>query len=184
MTREELHTFARAGVAQKIAGIERELATYHKEWPDLFMSATPPQLLKPELKNGTGNGHAPILPPRPGHATSRAAGEARIATVRALLASGPQSIADLQAALDAKGQGLSSTALQKVLRRDVHATVKRTDGHFYWSVDGGAAATEAPKKKRVFSEATRRKLSRALKRRWKSGVMHVAMKKRAAARGN
>jgi hypothetical protein len=65
MTREELHTFAAAGVAQKIATIERELAVYHKEWPELFLSATVPQLLKPVLKNGhSSNGtHAAIDAP-------------------------------------------------------------------------------------------------------------------------
>lgn len=57
MTKEELHQFAAAGVAQKMQSIERELAVYHKEWPELFLSATPPQLLKVGLKNGNGNGN-------------------------------------------------------------------------------------------------------------------------------
>jgi hypothetical protein len=60
MTKEELHSFAAAGVAQKLATMERELAGYHKEWPELFLSPTPPQLLKAPAKNGT-NGHWPPL---------------------------------------------------------------------------------------------------------------------------
>ncbi len=58
MTRDELHAYAAAGVAAKIATMERELATFHKEWPELFLSATAPQLLKAATKNGS-NGHWP-----------------------------------------------------------------------------------------------------------------------------
>lgn len=183
MTREELHTFAAAGVAQKIAGIERELATYHKEWPELFISVTAPQLLKPALKTGiSSNGHGPttIAPATKRANSSHAATEARIETLRTLLATGPKTLADLTAALAAKGQALSSTALQKALRHGVNATVTRTDGHFYWSV------ADAPKKpgQRGWSAAARRKMSLHMKRRWKSGEIGQALKKARAARGN
>lgn len=60
MTKEELHSFAEAGIAQRLSAIEKELAVYHKEWPGLFISATAPQLLKATPKNGS-NGQWPIV---------------------------------------------------------------------------------------------------------------------------
>jgi hypothetical protein len=60
MTKEELHALAAPGVAQKVAAIEQELATYHKEWPELFLSPTPPQLLKARQRRN-GNGHWPLV---------------------------------------------------------------------------------------------------------------------------
>jgi pyruvate/2-oxoglutarate dehydrogenase complex dihydrolipoamide acyltransferase (E2) component len=60
MTKEELHALAAPGVAQKVAAMELELATYQKEWPELFISPTAPQLLKLPRRNGH-NGHWPIV---------------------------------------------------------------------------------------------------------------------------
>jgi hypothetical protein len=60
MTTEELHELAAAGVSQRIHAIEQQLAKYHKGWPELFLSATAPQLLKAHANgNGNGNGHGP-----------------------------------------------------------------------------------------------------------------------------
>jgi len=69
MTREELHTFAAAGIALKLVAIERELAAFHKEWPELFLSPTAPQLLKAPTKNGS-NGHWPPIAPTPDRAAA------------------------------------------------------------------------------------------------------------------
>ncbi len=68
MTNEELRELAAAGVSLRIHTIEQQLATYHKEWPELFASPTPPQLLKvPTNGNGNngnnGNGHRPAAAP-------------------------------------------------------------------------------------------------------------------------
>jgi hypothetical protein len=57
MTKQELHDFAAAGVANRIRDIERELADYHKEWPTLFVTPTPPQLLAAAKKAATSNGN-------------------------------------------------------------------------------------------------------------------------------
>jgi hypothetical protein len=66
MNKAELHAFAAAGVAQKVAAIEQELGIYHREWPELFLSPTAPQLLKAPLRTyGTGNGHWPIVATKP-----------------------------------------------------------------------------------------------------------------------
>lgn len=70
MTREELHTFAAAGIALKLVAIERELAAFHKEWPELFLSPTAPQLLKAPTKNGS-NGHWPPIAPAPDRAPAK-----------------------------------------------------------------------------------------------------------------
>jgi len=60
MNTTELKALATAGVAVRIQQIEKELATYHREWPDLFLSPTAPQLLKAEPK-ANGNGHFPKI---------------------------------------------------------------------------------------------------------------------------
>lgn len=64
ITNEELRELAAAGVSQRIHAIEQQLAKYHKGWPELFRSATAPQLLKGHA-NGNGHGAGPdwIAPP-------------------------------------------------------------------------------------------------------------------------
>jgi hypothetical protein len=72
MTTEELHELAAAGVSQRIHAIEQQLAKYHEGWPELFRSATPPQLLKiPMNGNGNGNGHQPAVAAPPAVATTK-----------------------------------------------------------------------------------------------------------------
>jgi hypothetical protein len=56
MTNEELHVLAAAGLRERIATMQAELTVYHEEFPELFVSATPPQLLK---AHANGNGHGP-----------------------------------------------------------------------------------------------------------------------------
>jgi hypothetical protein len=70
MNKAELHAFAAAGVAQKVAAIEQELAIYHREWPEMFLSPTAPQLLKAPLRNGNGTGHWPIVATKPAPETA------------------------------------------------------------------------------------------------------------------
>lgn len=60
MTNEELRELAAAGVSQRIHAIEQQLATYHQEWPELFISPTPPILLKIHA-----NGHQPAAAAAP-----------------------------------------------------------------------------------------------------------------------
>jgi hypothetical protein len=62
MTNEQLHELAAPGVTQRIHAIEAELASYHKEWPELFLTA-PPRLLKAGTPSSNGNGHRPAAPP-------------------------------------------------------------------------------------------------------------------------
>lgn len=57
MTNAELHELAAAGVTQRIHAIEAELAIYHKEWPELFLTA-PSRLLKAGTPNSNGAGPA------------------------------------------------------------------------------------------------------------------------------
>jgi hypothetical protein len=62
LTKAMLQQLAEAGVLQRVADLERELAIYHKVWPDVFISATAPQLLKamPKATSGSTNGHWPV----------------------------------------------------------------------------------------------------------------------------
>lgn len=149
MTREELHQFAAAGVAQKIAAIEKELSTYHKEWPELFLSATAPQLLKAALKNGN-NTHWPI-------------GENGTAPSRKTAEWTPERRAK-QAAIMRK----RSKAMHQAKARQHAAHIAKIK-----------AGDLTPMKSRPMSEATRRKMSLAMKRRHASGEIAKAI---AAAR--
>jgi hypothetical protein len=60
LTKAMLQQLAEAGVRQRVADLERELAVYHKVWPDVFISPTAPQLLKAQPKSGSTNGHWPV----------------------------------------------------------------------------------------------------------------------------
>lgn len=57
MTRKELLDVARAGLPDKMRDMENTLASWHEEFPEFFLSRTPPLLLRPELRtNGKGWG--------------------------------------------------------------------------------------------------------------------------------
>lgn len=73
MKREELRAYAIPGVRLQLRAIEQRLAAYHEEFPEVFISKTPPVLVKADAKeandwpalritpathgNGNGNGH-------------------------------------------------------------------------------------------------------------------------------
>lgn len=62
MNKEQYRSFTAIGIRQHLLDIEKELAGLHRDWPDLFLSPTPPQLAKAILKtNGNGNGHWPAI---------------------------------------------------------------------------------------------------------------------------
>lgn len=46
MTNAELRELAAIGVTRTVAEMERLLAMYHEDWPELFLSSSPPQLLR------------------------------------------------------------------------------------------------------------------------------------------
>ena len=60
MTNQELRTLATVGVRERIATMQAELAVYHEEWPELFL--TVPHLLKTNGHNGNGHQPAPMPP--------------------------------------------------------------------------------------------------------------------------
>ena len=65
------HTWERARPANDFAAVlpmlektvemSRELAAYHKEWPELFLTETLPLLLRASLKGASTNGHSKML---------------------------------------------------------------------------------------------------------------------------
>jgi len=76
ITTAMLQQLAEAGIRQRVADIERELAAYHKVWPDVFISPTAPQLLKAPPKPEASNGHWPAVtftlkPPTPTPPTTK-----------------------------------------------------------------------------------------------------------------
>jgi hypothetical protein len=153
MTKEELHTFAAAGVAQRVGAIEQELAEYHKEWPDLFLSPTAPQLLRTTVN---GNGHV-----------RRASDiETMIAKVDGMIAAKRGGVwTPERRAKQARLMKKRSKAMHAA-RRAKAATTTRSGLHEI-----------APTAKRTISAATRRKMSLAMKRRHASGEMARARKR-------
>jgi hypothetical protein len=59
MTKHELRELARVGYAAKLKQLEADLADGFKQFPELFLGTTPPQIMRPELRNGAGT-HWPI----------------------------------------------------------------------------------------------------------------------------
>jgi hypothetical protein len=111
MTKEQLHDLAAAGVANRVKDIERELAEYHREWPTLFLSATPPQLLaaakKAAHQNGNGSGAWPVSATAPSPSIA-----ARIVTY--LQQQSPATTHDLQHATDSSDSGFNRAIRQLV----------------------------------------------------------------------
>jgi hypothetical protein len=55
VNRDELVKLAAVGMRQRLQDMERYLAQLFREFPQLFMGETPPQFVRPELKNGKGH---------------------------------------------------------------------------------------------------------------------------------
>jgi hypothetical protein len=55
VNRDELVKLAAVGMRQRLYDMERYLAQLFREFPDLFIGETPPQFVRPELKNGKGH---------------------------------------------------------------------------------------------------------------------------------
>jgi hypothetical protein len=58
LTKQDLYKLAAVGMRQQLLRMERDLATIHKDFPDLFLGPTPPQFVRLETK-ASGNGHGP-----------------------------------------------------------------------------------------------------------------------------
>jgi hypothetical protein len=64
MLKDELRELATWGMRRKLEEMERTLAEYHREFPELFISEAPPVLLKAEPRADGGNGWAAPAAPR------------------------------------------------------------------------------------------------------------------------
>src|SRR5262245_54614417 len=53
MDRTPLRAYARVGALATLKQIERQLRQLHRAFPDLFLSKSVPQLVRPELRNGS-----------------------------------------------------------------------------------------------------------------------------------
>lgn len=178
MTKDELHVFAAAGVAQKIATMEQELATYHKEWPELFLSPTAPQLLKAPTKNGS-NGHWPPIA-----AVARVRGYQRI---HDYLRTQPDHTAS--PSVISKALTMPESSVLSSFRNHPELFTKLGYGRYQLTKEVPTAkvttqAAAPTPTTRVWSKASRRKASLAMKRRHASGEMARARAKAAKARGN
>jgi hypothetical protein len=107
LTKKELHDFAAAGVANRIKDIERELAEYHRGWPMLFLTKTPPQLLIAASRNGNGHWPPVTATPRKGNKPRETGGAiaARRSRTAALLAQFDQTTPRHATGLNKRGFG-------------------------------------------------------------------------------
>jgi DNA-binding PadR family transcriptional regulator len=179
MTKEQLTQFAEAGVALKIAEVERELAEYHRQWPHLFLSATPPQLLKAPMKNG--NGHWPPVV-RKARRSDLPSDETRAEIIRAFLTDKPASMREIMAHLETRGISLGNTSVTRVLHQMPDVEIKGTGRWAVWSLKGTSDGGGAPRKRRTLSAAGRKRLSEAMKQRHASGEIARARAKAAKAK--
>lgn len=120
MTKAQLTELARVGMIAKLTNDEAALADAFKLFPDLFVSKTPPVLLRPELRNGKSAKRWPVIKHeraarRAGHLKrvlqQRSGSEALLKAIEA----GASTAAQLEAKL--KGTGVHIRGLGSLVRR-------------------------------------------------------------------
>lgn len=138
MRRDELRELALVGVKQKIAELERLLASYREEFPELFLDGTPSMLLKAELSDKPPAAHWQQLArngkPKHGSMTSR--------IVAYLQAHGPATPPEIGA-----GTGLTARNVHgNLTRMQQRGMIAHTSGRRgeYRAVEGPPAAPAAP----------------------------------------
>lgn len=86
----------RLGIPIRVREIEAEIRAYHRDYPELFLSTTPPLLLRPESRgaessNGNGTGR-----PSSGYSTEARQRRERTAELLDWIAKHPRSRADMR----------------------------------------------------------------------------------------
>lgn len=140
MKRELSREILKLGVPVRLRDIEAELYELHADFPEFFLSVTPPQLLRPESRNGTASDEAPAvrgprgpykkhkkpstqtrhgMPRKPGGATEQAL--AKRARSKAILdfiqANGPLQVGSTLSALSGAVTGYHASMLAPLVRR-------------------------------------------------------------------
>jgi hypothetical protein len=59
--KDQLLELASLGIRHKVREMERQLADMWKVFPDIFLGDSAPQLLRPEPRGGSSNGHWPAI---------------------------------------------------------------------------------------------------------------------------
>jgi hypothetical protein len=137
MKKTTYHELAKMGMRARLQAIEEELRDGYREFPDVFL-VPPPQLVRPELRNGH------VLPPAVSNGNGHA--DAKVAQlVPYLLEHGPTRQQALAQALGLKSAGSLSTALKK---RIAEGTVKRIDRGLYAAGDSDTKPTTKPTTRR------------------------------------
>ena len=109
MTKTEMYELAKVGMRERIKVEEQTLSMWYREFPDLFTG--PPQLLKPELRNGSSNGlHSTTITTPP---TTQPDSKASRVLPYILAAPGPVRALDILSALSMKSHGSLSTILRR-----------------------------------------------------------------------
>lgn len=129
MTKQELHELASWGVRRKLQEMERQLASMHAEFPEAFLSDTPPLLLKAEEREGRP---PDAMTGRIGHGT------AMQKILDALQGGPPQRYKDIRRATGVRGGSLSG-ALNRLKGRGL--VVRHGN---LWSLPGASSTSPEP----------------------------------------
>lgn len=112
MNKQELRALALVGYVAKLKGVEAQLAVEYKMFPEAFIGDRPPQLVRPELRNGHAPGWPIVATARPGKKQptpdERRQQRAESARLLGLVAKGTDTPAKLRAA------GIAPTALRVI----------------------------------------------------------------------
>jgi hypothetical protein len=183
MNKQELHELAKVGMVTRLRQIERDLAAAFAEFPDLFLSATPPQLLRPEPRAGSANehsnGHWPIVATK---ATRQHRDPSQV--VPYLVAHGPTPMAALAVAMHLKSRNSLSSTIRRGIERGLLTRVSR--GVIAATDVARAAASGNPaetRKRPVWSKARRAAQAARMRKRHRDGTgpWAVTTKKRKGA---
>jgi len=153
ITRTEMYELAKVGMREKLKATEAQIHAWYREFPELFLG--PPQLLRPELRNGAmSNGAHPMITAIPtGHADSKAS-----RVLPYLMEHGPTKVTDLLKALKLKSGGSLST----ILKRHLNAgTVERVSMGVYGPTAAALAAAEPVQKKKTTLKKKTKKMKSA-----------------------
>jgi hypothetical protein len=137
MTKEELKEIAQHGVRTILRQMEDKIAALHAEFPEQFLSPTPPLLARPELKNGS-------LGPRGFYRSGPDGGVTKVSLVVPFLRThGPARTREILAAAGMRSGGSLSTILARLRKA---GEVRRVAPGLWAASDARTPTTATTKK--------------------------------------
>jgi hypothetical protein len=170
LSRQELHELAEAGARAMVQDMERRLADLYKEWPGLFVSKTPPQLLAPALKaaGSNGNGHWPAVLRVPHHDP-----QDRDQRLLAFVARHPDGVKPkIVNEFLHEGMAATSSAMHRLVKRGL----LRRPSNGVFASPTSAPPPPKPRKRVKWTPAMRKAAAARMRARWKDpkAAKHLA----------